>query len=108
MSFRGDMGERWRHQAQTATSSPLYEHIATQLSEDPKVGSILEAAPVGQRLGVLMLAAVQYLLLSGVEHPLASYYPSLGGELTDDPYPAFRDFCLSYRADLERLCATRM
>lgn len=107
MSFRSDVSKEWAYQARTATTSPLYQHLATEISKDPDVGSILEAAPVTQRLGVLLLAAVHYLLMTGVPHELATHYESLGGDNDADPYPAFRDFCLSHRGELEHLCATR-
>jgi hypothetical protein len=107
MSYRPDIRARWKQQARTASTSPFYEYLASKIAEDREVAAILEAAPPSQRLGVLVLAAVQYLLLTGTQHPLAGYYPSLGGTSEGDPYPVFRDFCLAHRAELERICSTR-
>ena len=46
----------------------------------------------------VLLGAVHALLLAGDEHELRGFYPSCGGELSGDPFVAFRSFCLS-RAD---------
>ena len=68
------------------------------------------AARPGQQEPNVLLAAVHFLLLGGARHPLSSFYPSLTAtpELEQDPYPAFRAFCLEHRAALVKLISTRL
>jgi hypothetical protein len=75
-------------------SSPLYAHLSHAISEDIEVASVLAAAPRRQRRPNLLFAAVHDVLLSGVAHRLAAYYPSVGGDRPPDEgtMPAFRDF----------------
>jgi len=88
--------------------SPLYERLALALADDPDTANILLDAPKPQRMGVLLLAAVHYLLLCGAEHPLRDFYTSAGGTRTSgDPYPAFREFCTMHREEVRSLLQTR-
>ena len=52
---------------------------------------------------MLLLAAVHYLLLGGLDHPLAAVY---AGESDADPGPLFVDLCLQNREALLELLAT--
>ena len=52
-----------------------------------------ESPPSGHMPNVL-LAAAYFLVLSGVDHPLAAVY---AGESDADPGPLFADFCLTQR-----------
>ena len=52
---------------------------------------------------MLLLAAVHYLLLGGLDHPLAAVY---AGESDADPGPLFVDLCLHHRDALLELLAT--
>lgn len=109
------MAERFRRIAkdQFEGYSPLYERLALGAADDPEVLAV--ASEVGQGKSVatlLLLGSVQYLLLKGAEHPLAAYYPSVVGydrkPREGDPYPAFHDFVLQNRAEIERLVRTRI
>ena len=53
---------------------------------------------------VLLLAAVHYLLLGGLDHPLAAAY---AGESEADPGPLFVDVCLENRDVILELLATQ-
>ncbi len=91
-------------------SSPLYERLALAIAGDPELlGLAVEVRP-GQPAPLLFLAAVHFLLLSGVPHALAAYYPSVSGTAhrEDDPFPAFRAFCHEHREDIRPLLATRL
>jgi hypothetical protein len=58
----------------------------------------------------VLLAAVQYLLLSGVQHPLVTHYPHLSPAGTNplgDPGAQFLAFCREHRETLSNLVATR-
>lgn len=86
--------------------SPVYDRLATAVAADP---DILDLAAHAHRLPVpnLLFASVHYLLLAGESHPLAEFYPTLGGDRTGDPYPAFVDFCRSHRDRIIELLGSR-
>jgi hypothetical protein len=89
--------------------SPLYSSLSARILEDDEVLGLAAEAPVGQQPPNLLFGAVHYLLLGGFKHPLARLYPSLNGgrEIDEDPYPAFRDFCLGNRARVAELLQSR-
>jgi hypothetical protein len=92
-----------------------YAAICRGVADDDRVLSLLDAAPLPQRRPLLLLAAVHFLLLSGIEHPLAAFYDTVatvrGTERTARPAggaaAAFADFCEKHRAEVEWLVATR-
>lgn len=103
-----------------------YERICSATAADPEVLALVAAAPPAQRRPNILLAAVHYLLLSGVEHPLAAYYPTVAawrgpesalgqatrrgaatGQDLEGVAPAFADFCREHRDRLLALVATR-
>jgi hypothetical protein len=90
--------------------SPLYERLSLGLTHDLELLAIAAQAKPGQPVPNLYLAAVHFLLLSGVQHPLADFYPSLSPATRQaaDPYPSFRDFCLQHRENLLELISTRL
>lgn len=77
---------------------------------DPEILTLAAAAQPDQPTPNLLLAAVQYLLLKRIEHPLASFYPGIAAEpdTTNDPYPTFHTFCLEHAEALRPLLATRL
>jgi hypothetical protein len=77
---QAELADRFRRFAsETAGSSPLYAALCHGLAARPEAASVLLQAPRRQRRPNLLLAAVHDLLLTGLEHPLADYYPSVGG-----------------------------
>jgi len=80
----------------TKVGSKLYAEFSARILEDPDLLRLAATSPVGQPPPNLLFGAVHYLLLKGVSHPLARFYPSVNGgrEVVDDAFPAFRDFCL--------------
>jgi hypothetical protein len=104
------LAERFRHfgQQECRGSSPLYQRLSLAAARDREVLGLLAAAQPSQRRPNLLFAAVQYLLLRGDPHPLGRFYPSLGADRAwGDPWPVFRDFVLSRRAELQALIARR-
>ncbi|HKB31757.1 MAG TPA: DUF2332 domain-containing protein [Streptosporangiaceae bacterium] len=101
------LSQVWRHFAERecGTYSPMYAAISHSVADDPELLALVAAAPsLGQQPNVL-LAAVHYLVLSGLAHPLADVYadradPGLAPAL-------FRDVCLSRRHDVGRILASR-
>jgi hypothetical protein len=50
------------------------------------------------------------LLLRGAAHPLRDFYPNLNDsqKADGDPYPAFRDFCMTHLAQIDALVTMRV
>src|SRR5262245_59382616 len=91
-------------------SSPLYGRLAIGIAGDAEllaIAATARARPVPN----LFLAAVQFLLLQGIEHPLAAFYPGIsggtGGNPADDPFPVLCAFCLEHAGAIEQLLMTR-
>jgi hypothetical protein len=88
--------------------SPLYAALCRAGAEDPEVLS-LSAAGLDAASPVHLFTSAHYLLLSGVQHPLARFFATL----TPDPappeeaWPEFRRFCIEHRAELEALIASK-
>lgn len=99
--------------AQTVASSPLYMQLSLKIADDPTLLAIANYTNwPSQPPPNMLFGAVHSLLLSGVPHPLARFYPSVSGAsaLTsvEDAYPYFRDFCLSYQDEIISLLQTRL
>jgi len=93
-----------------ADSSPLYERIGRIVADDPELLELAAAVPEDRSTANVFLAAVQFLLLRGADHPLADYYPSVTEtpRAPDDSLSdRLRDFCETYEDDLRPLLATR-
>jgi hypothetical protein len=96
--------------AETGTSgdSPLYEHLSRRIANDTGLLALAGEKLPSQPPPNILFAAVHDLLIGGAAHPLRNFYPNLTAQPdTGDPFPAFRDFCLSRRAELLRLIRTR-
>ena len=94
--------------------SPLYEAFCCEVAEDPELLAIASRAPVGQTPVNMLFAAVQFLLLNGLDHPLAARYPALSGcqppsvrRARKEVFPIFRDLCLGHRCEIESLISSR-
>ncbi len=98
-----------RFAAENCQESPLYEHLCRQTATDERLLEIVRHTPIGQPVPNLFLAAVHYLLLSGTQHELATFYPSCGmaTQAVENVFPAFRDFCLAHESAIRNLLATR-
>ena len=91
-------------------SSPLYAAICEIVVDDAALQSLAAHVPEGRATANVFLAAVQYLLLRGADHPLAEYYPSVVDDARapdDDLADALRDFCRTYEAELIPILETR-
>ena len=89
--------------------SPTYAALAAGVAGDGDLLALAAGRQRGQPAPNMLFGAVQYLLLQGVEHPLAAHYPILAGpDATRRPaFPAFRAFCLEHRERVADLIATR-
>lgn len=92
----------------------IYPAICRGVADDARVLSLLDATPLPQRRPLLLLASVHFLLLSGVEHPLAAYYDTVA-QVRGTPFDAsavdvckvFTAFCEEHRSEVEHVIATR-
>jgi hypothetical protein len=91
-------------------SSPLYERLSSGIAEDPELLDLASRARKGERVPNLFLAAAHFLLLKGLRHPVAAFYRSISGTPSpdEDPYPAFRDFCLEHSEEIRGLISVRL
>lgn len=101
--------ERFAEREAEGFFSPLYARLCRSIAADPEVLALAAAAQPSQPTPNLLLAAVQYLLLKGVKHQLASFYPGIAPapDEINDPYPAFHAFCLEYAEAIRPLLTTR-
>ena len=90
-------------------SSPLYAALSNAIAEDVDVLGIASSAR-GRPVPNLLFAAVHYLLMSGADSTLSSFYPSLTPEPrpNSDAYPHFREFCLAHESAIRELLSTRL
>jgi hypothetical protein len=91
-------------------TSPLYEQFSRGVAQNQELLALAAQCREGERMPNLLFAAVHYLLLKGISHPLARFYKSLGGSyaLTDDPMPDFRSFCFQQVERIRELIAVRL
>jgi hypothetical protein len=107
-----DLATRFRTWAFTEVeeTSPLYHRLALEIAEEPALLALAGHAPAGQPPANLFLAAVHFLLLKGMDDPLAGFYPSLvaQAQAPEVAFPAFRAFCLANGEAIAQLLATRL
>lgn len=84
---------------------PMYARLCSTISERPELHGLLLQAPVGQRLPVLLLAAVHDVVLAHPDCELARWYPSVSGTEVpaEDPAAALLELVELHR---ERLLDT--
>jgi hypothetical protein len=106
--------EQFRIFAQGAVrdGAVTYDALCRGIADDPEVLALIGEAPVRQRRPNLLLAAVHFLLLGGVRHPLAAHYDTVRSMVGDSDSPNdvvtdFKDFCLTHRVELLELIAVR-
>ncbi|GER90811.1 hypothetical protein KDW_49730 [Dictyobacter vulcani] len=89
--------------------SPLYSILARNVAKDSTMLTLASHARPGQPVPNIFFAAVHYLLLSGTQHPLAAFYPSLTALPAKliGVYPIFRAFCQQYEDQLREIISTR-
>jgi hypothetical protein len=97
-------------EAECKNSSPLYHALSLAIAEDDAILDIAAHSSPNQPVPNLFFAAVQYLLSSDSDHPLAAFYATYRNppENPSKAYPAFRDFVLNHRQDILTLLATRL
>jgi hypothetical protein len=101
-----ELGAVWVYVADTSCGrySPLYDSICRTVAASDELLDLVEQAPPPGHFPILLLAAAHYLVLGGVDHPLADVYAGRSGA---DPGPLFVDLCLAHRDEVLDLLATR-
>src|SRR5579864_1558151 len=102
--------EFWSEDARR-TGSLLYARLAAAIAEDETLKALAARARNGQPHANMILGAVHFLLLRGVEHPLKRFYATVGGGaegLYEDPFADFRDFVLAHQREVAHLIETRV
>lgn len=97
--------------AEEFPTSPLYRALRPVVVERPEILEMLEHRRPGQQAPYLLFGAVHHLLLTGAEHPLRAFFPSVVGDAARSPGtagPALVDFCAAYRSELLELIRTRL
>lgn len=102
----GDLAAVWTSFADSSCGeySPLYDRISRAVAAHDGVLALIQEAPPSGHFPTVLLAAVHYLLLGGVDDPLGAVY---AGRSPADPGPLFVDFCLRHREPLIGLLASR-
>lgn len=90
-------------------ASPLYRELASRIAQDEALLEIAAHGEAGPKPN-LFLAAVHYLLLSGVEHWLGMYYPTISGSEADPTvaFGNFREFALEHADSIRNLMESRL
>ena len=109
MSEADEVADRFRAFSHDADGRlPLYARLTEVIADDPALHRLLLEAPSTQRLPVLFLASVHYLVLSAPGSELARFYPNVSGTPDDgDPGPALKRFCAEHEMQLRSIMATR-
>ena len=108
----------WFAQHDCHKASPLYEHLSLHIAHDSELLELATYARKGQPVPNLLLGAVHFLLLRGIQHPLSAFYaqdvgPTLAvgqlpQELGPTTYPLFRSFCFEHWEEIQQLVATHL
>lgn len=91
----------------SCATSPLYARLSRGIADDDALLALAARARPGQPVPNMLFAAVHFLLLNGATHPLAAFYPSVGGTDDSDSLSAFRDFCKKQDGEIGKLLETR-
>lgn len=92
------------------SDAPLYAAIADKVADDDEMLALAANVRDGQPPPNLLFAAVHYLLLQGVQHPLANFYPDITTDAgaPAEAFPHFQDFCIQHRDTIMRQVQSRL
>ncbi|HUC37910.1 MAG TPA: DUF2332 domain-containing protein [Acidimicrobiales bacterium] len=94
----------WFATTQCRGYSPLYERISMAVARDADLLGALQHTRPSSHMPPALLGAVHYLLLGGLEHPLAEVYAGRSGA---DPATLFIELCRDHWQELSSILATR-
>ena len=84
--------------------SPLYERVCRSIASDEDLLAFVQSTPPPAHWPLVILGAVHFLLLGGIDHPLGAVY---SGASKADVEPLFRDFVLGHRDELAAVMEVR-
>ena len=98
-----------RFSVDCAAGSPLYSWLSARAADDDRVAEQLTVGRPENSVAPLLFAAVQYLLSWQPDHPLAAYYPTLGGQAStsERTWREFRNFTVERAHALRTLIGSR-
>jgi hypothetical protein len=85
-------------------TSPIYQRICLAVANDRELLEFVRSAPPEAHLPTSLLAAVHYLVIGGVDSPLADMY---AGRSDADPGPPFLELCRTHPSEIMGLLSTR-
>ena len=86
----------------------MYAALSLRVADDDEIRALAGHSRLRQPPVNLLFGAVHHLLLAGVRHDLAQFYPSVDGRgAPEDAWPVFRDFCRSFEREIVEMVATR-
>ena len=100
-----ELGDIWNYFAarECGEYSPLYNRICRTVASNDDVLNLVREAPPRSHQPNVLLGAVHFLLLGGLDHPLAAVY---AGTSDAEVGPLFVDLCLTHRDEILHLLAT--
>ena len=105
------LSRRFRHFAafECRGYSSLYDHLSVAISDDRELLEMASHANQGQPIPNLFLAAAHRLVFANSFHEVARYYQSVsdGPVPGDDPFPAFKEFCMGHRDQMLELLGSK-
>lgn len=114
MTVRGADAEAVRAQFHAVADAegeriPMYARLCRVIADRPELHELLLEAPVGQRLPVLLLAAIHDVVLRDPETPLGRWFPTVTGvePPATDPADALRATVADHRDGIVELVRTR-
>jgi hypothetical protein len=95
---------------QCRPGSALYAYLSLRIADDEELIALACHTRPGQPPPNMLFGAAHHLLMGGLDHPLAGFYPTMGGlaQLGEPLFAAFRDLCLAHAAALRPLLETRI
>jgi hypothetical protein len=93
------------------TTSPLYRSLSRTVAASDRLLDLACLGRPGQYPTFLFFGAVHLLLLSGADHPLAGYYPSVAGDHArpaEEAGPELLAFGEQFRTELAEIISTRL
>lgn len=98
---------RWFGERSTTHYSPVYTDICLGVAGDREILELVRKAPPSGHFPPLLLAAVHYLLLGGLDHPLGAIYEREAPPAPGEAAGPFRDLCLDHEPEILEILATR-
>lgn len=110
-----DIAQKFRQFAllETRGSSPLYEKLCLDISQDSDLLSLALETRQGQPPPNLFMATLHWLLMQEPTHALARHYPNLFPNADQDqtpesdPFPLFKDFCMQRQEVMRKILSER-